>query len=219
MPIVNTDPQFDDAIQSIAYSVFEEDFLIGIHELLYARHLVFLDSYSYDGALLSRSAVLLNGLCHITVNVDYDCDFILSLGALPFIEEGGVYDWRVLSEKIDMLAESCLDEWEERMEGETLFNENFTCFSLDKLIYAAESEEREEIQPILSTFMEVFPHYFDVFTEYADQDLNSHFDSDVITDETLEAAFIAFITFIKEKVLPKLTQTLLHGVPNNTKPI
>lgn len=204
MPIVDVDPNIDALVQSLVESVFEGDYLFGIHDLLHSRHFVFLDSYDYDGKLYSRSAVLLNGICHITVNPDYDCDYILSLGALPFIEEGAVNDWRFLSEKIDLVAESCLDEWIERDEDEELFHGNFSCFSMDQLVLAAESGKREEIYPILTVFMEIFQHYSDVFIEHTDYSLGSNFTEDEMTDETLEKAFITFIQFINEMVIPKL---------------
>lgn len=196
--------QLESLIQSLVDSVFEGDYIFGIHDLLHSRHLVFLDSYDYEGKLYSRSAVLLNGICHITVHSDYDCDYILSLGALPFIEEGAVNDWRSLSNQIDLVAESCLDEWQDRMDGEELFYGNFSCFSMDKLIYTAESKERVEIKPILSTFLEIFSQYSDVFIEHTDNAMFSNFTEDVMTDETLEIAFITFIKFINEKVIPKL---------------
>lgn len=204
MPIVDVDPNLDAFVQSLVNSVFEEDYIFGIHDLLYSRHLALLDSYDYEGKLYSRSAVLLNGICHITVHPDYDCDYILSLGALPFLEEGVVNDWSVLSDRIDLLAESCLDEWQDRMDGEELFYRNFSCFSLDQLVLAAESGERNEIYPILNMFMEIFQHYSDVFIESTDNSFGSNFEGDEMTDETLENAFITFIKFIKDKVIPKL---------------
>lgn len=204
MPILDVDPNFDTFVQSLIDSVFESDYISGIHNLLHSRHLVLLDSCAYDGKIYSRSAVLLNGICHITVNPDYDCDYILSLGALPFLEEGVVNDWSVLSDRIDLLAESCLDEWQDRMDGEELFYQNFSCFSLDQLVLAAESGERNEIYPILNMFMEIFQHYSDVFIESIDNSFGSNFEEDEMTDETLENAFITFIKFIKDKVIPKL---------------
>lgn len=204
MPILDVDPNFDTFVQSLIDSVFESDYISGIHDLLHSKHLVLLDSYDYKGKIYSRSAVLLNGICHITVNPDYDCDYILSLGALPFLEEGVVNDWSVLSDRIDLLAESCLDEWQDRMDGEELFYRNFSCFSLDQLVLAAESGERNEIYPILNMFMEIFQHYSDVFIESIDNSFGSNFEGDEMTDETLENAFITFIKFIKDKVIPKL---------------
>lgn len=201
---MDVDPNLDAFVQSLVNSVFEEDYIFGIHDLLYSRHLALLDSYDYEGKLYSRSAVLLNGICHITVHPDYDCDYILSLGALPFLEEGVVNDWSVLSDRIDLLAESCLDEWQDRMDGEELFYRNFSCFSLDQLVLAAESGERNEIYPILNMFMEIFQHYSDVFIESTDNSFGSNFEGDEMTDETLENAFITFIKFIKDKVIPKL---------------
>lgn len=204
MPILDVDPNFDTFVQSLIDSVFESDYISGIHDLLHSKHLVLLDSYDYKGKIYSRSAVLLNGICHITVNPDYDCDYILSLGALPFLEEGVVNDWSVLSDRIDLLAESCLDEWQDRMDGEELFYRNFSCFSMDQLVLAAESGERNEIYPILNLFMEIFQHYSDVFIESTDNSFGSNFEGDEMTDETLENAFITFIKFIKDKVIPKL---------------
>lgn len=58
------------------------------------------------------------------------------------------------------MAESCLDEWELKGDYEALHYESFTCFSMDRLIAAAESQERSEIQPILSAFMQVFSSYY-----------------------------------------------------------
>ena len=201
---MDVDPNLDALVQTLVDSVFEGDYIFGIHDLLHSRHLVLLDSYDYEGKLYSRSAVLLNGICHITVSPDNDCDYILSLGALPFVEEGIVNDWSVLPDRIDLLAESCLDEWQDRMDGEELFYRNFSCFSLDQLVLAAESGERNEIYPILNMFMEIFQHYSDVFIESIDNSFGSNFEGDEMTDETLENAFITFIKFIKDKVIPKL---------------
>lgn len=204
MPIVDVDPNLDALVQTLADSVFEDDYILGIHDLLHSRHFVFLDSYDYDGKLYSRSAVLLNGICHITVNPNYDCDYILSLGALPFVEEGVVNDWRFLSDRINLVAESCLDEWQDRIDGEELFYKNFSCFSMDQLVLAANSGKRDEIYPILNLFMEIFQHYSDVFIEHTDYSLGSNFTEDKMTDETLEKGFITFIQFINEMVIPKL---------------
>lgn len=207
------DHQTELLTQKIINSVLEEDFYLGIHELLHARHFSFIDKYSYDGKLFARSAVLLEGLCHITVNEDFDCDYILSLGCLPQAVEGGVNNVQI-TELIDEVAQSCLDEWEEREDGEELCYGNFSCFSIDKLIAAAESKERAEIQPILSTFMEVFSSYSDFFIEQADNSVWANFESDIINDETLEAAFIAFITFIRENIIPKINLAILKPTPD-----
>lgn len=204
MPIVDVDPNLDALVQTLVDSVFEGDYIFGIHDLLHSRHLVLLDSYDYEGKLYSRSAVLLNGICHITVSPDNDCDYILSLGALPFVEEGIVNDWSVLPDRIDLLAESCLDEWQDRIDGEEMFYGIFSCFSMDQLVLAAESGKRDEIYPILNLFMEIFQHYSDVFIQYANDSFGGNFTEDDMTDETLENAFITFIKFINEKVIPKL---------------
>ena len=201
---MDVDPNLDALVQTLVDSVFEGDYIFGIHDLLHSRHLVLLDSYDYEGKLYSRSAVLLNGICHITVSPDNDCDYILSLGALPFVEEGVVNDWSILSDRIDLLAESCLDEWQDRIDGEEMFYRNFSCFSLDQLVLAAESGKRDEIYPILNLFMEIFQHYSDVFIQYANDSFGGNFTEDDMTDETLENAFITFIKFINEKVIPKL---------------
>ena len=204
MPIVDVDPSLDAFVQSLVDSVFEADYIFGIHDLLYSRHLALLDSYDYEGNLYSRSAVLLNGICHITVHPDYDCGYILSLGALPFVEEGVVNDWSMLSDQINLLAGSCLDEWQDRIDGEELFYGNFSCFSIDQLVLAAESGKRDEIYPILNLFMDIFQHYSDVFIQYTNDSFGGNFTEDDMTDETLEKAFITFIKFIKDKVIPKL---------------
>lgn len=201
---MDVDPNLDALVQTLVDSVFEGDYIFGIHDLLHSRHLVLLDSYDYEGKLYSRSAVLLNGICHITVSPDNDCDYILSLGALPFVEEGIVNDWSVLPDRIDLLAESCLDEWQDRIDGEEMFYGNFSCFSMDQLVLTAESGKRDEIYPILNLFMEIFQHYSDVFIQYANDSFGGNFTEDDMTDETLENAFITFIKFINEKVIPKL---------------
>ena len=87
MPFMDMDPQSNKLYQEIVNSIFDEDYISGIHQLLYARHFALIDNYNYEGNLYSRSAVLLNGLCHVTVTEDFDCDLILSLGAVPMPDE------------------------------------------------------------------------------------------------------------------------------------
>lgn len=202
IPRVNINPEIDPTFAAIANIVLDHDYLLGIHEMLHSKNFVFLDSYHEDGELYSRSAVLMNGLCHITSDDNYG--FIVSLGALPFIEENAVHDWSILPDQISMCAESCIDEWEVKMQDEALYFQNYTCFSLDQLVEAANSGKRAEIFPILSVFMEVFGHYSDVIMELSDGFAWSNFEGDELTDETLEAAFCSFVQFIQNSLIPKM---------------
>lgn len=197
-------PDVDNAIALM----FEHSYVLGIHEMMYSKQYVLLDSYDEDDALYSRSAVLLNNLCHITP--DGEGGFILSLGAFPFSEDYPVNTYQGLAENISHSAESCLDEWQDRNVEDPLFFENFACFSWDQVAQAVQIGERTEIEPILNTFMAVFRHYTSTFMEYSDEVLISNFDGDDLTDGTLEAAFMAFVKFIQDKIMPKLSQSAYH---------
>ncbi len=203
----------DMLIQDIASFSFEEDYLLGIHLLLHAKSFDFIDKYDQDGKLFFRSAVLLNGLCHIFASDEFEGEYILALGQLPPFEECGMNNWQ-LNLKLDHLATTCLDIWEDFEEDEELILGTFSCFSMVKLTAAAESKQRIEIRPVLTAFMGIFGHYPDHFIEVADDCLGSNFDADTISDETLEAAFMDFIAFINENIIPKINLAILKPTPD-----
>ena len=197
-------PDVDSAIALM----FEHGYVLGIHEMMYSKQYTLLDSFDEDDALYSRSAVLMNSLCHITP--DGEGGFILSLGAFPFGEDYPVNIFHGLEENISNCASSCLDEWQDRNVEDPLYYENFTCFSWDQVAQAVQIGERTEIEPILNTFIAVFSHYSSTFLEYSDEVLISNFDGDDLTDESLEAAFMTFVKFIQDKIMPKLSQSPYH---------
>ena len=211
---MDIDPLAKELSHVISNSLLEVDYWFGVHQSLHAKNFDFIDKYDQDGKLYFRSAVLLNGLCHVFASDEFEGAYILALGELPSFEECGMNNWQ-LNLKLDHLATTCLDIWEHCDDDELIPELGyFSCFSMDKLTAAAESGLRVEIKPVLMAFMGIFGHYPNHFIEVADDCLVPNFDAERISDETLEAAFMDFITFINENIIPKINLAILKPTPD-----
>lgn len=188
-------------LKSFISSLSNSELMLGIHEVLLAKKFSICESYDPDGRLYSKTAILFNGLCHLTHH--RNADFTLSLGALPKDNHKGLIDWSSLHDTVNALYGESLDEWE-GMEKDQLVFGDFTTFTWNKIADAANSGERKAIAPILFAMLTVFGHYADFFWEYADNCLEGNFQGSEFTDTTLENAFISFVTFVQERVIPKL---------------
>lgn len=180
----------------------DSDFMCGILDHLLAHNFSICESYDPDGQVYSRSAILMNGLAHLTHHKN--TDFILCIGKLPIANEAETINWPSLYDTITELYGEGLDEWQMTGENDELVYTDFTILSWQSLVDAIASGKRPDLYHILNVFMKLFTRYTDYFLEYSDITMMCNFEGGVITDKTLENAFIHFVNFVQERVIPKL---------------
>lgn len=179
-------------------SMIEEDFVLGTLDHFHNPTFTFCESYGPDGDVYHRIAVLMNGLCYLTLN-DED-EFVLILGRPPLEDDSGIVDLTKLMDRIEMFGVD-INDWSHTGDDEPA--DEFSIYSWPLLIDAAESGKRDDIRPILSHFMNVFACHQDYFIQYMDECGCSYFESDFVSDGTFEVAFIKFIKFIQATIIPK----------------
>lgn len=180
----------------------DSDFICAVLDHLISHNFSICESYDPDGQVYSRSAILMNGLAHLTHHKNKD--FILCLGKLPTVNQAEIINLPSLYDTITELYGAGLDEWQMTGEDDELVYTDFTVLSWQSLVDAAASGKRPDLYPILNVFMKLFTRYTDYFLEYSDITMMCNFEGDVITDKTLENAFISFVNFVQERVIPKL---------------
>ncbi|NWK51976.1 hypothetical protein HYG89_05260 [Acinetobacter sp. SwsAc5] len=183
----------------------DSDFMIGVLDHLYSKKFSNCENYSQEGVVESRMAILLNNLGYIfPFSFWGEDDYLFVLGRVEVENYLGIADIPSLGDNLIGMYEDALDEWEEIEEGEPL-EYSFTMFQWSKVSQAAASGKRVDIYPILNHFMKIFMQLNDYFIEYRDGVMFFNFEADVITDETLEQAFISFVEFVNTVVIPKIS--------------
>lgn len=188
-------------LEAFLQNMTDYDFMCGILDHLLSKSYSFIESYSPDGVVYNRKAIVLNNLGYIC-NDEEGIFFIL--GNVPVVNYAGHVNIAALDENLyeyDVEA----DDWDDYEDDEQLTNP-FVVFRWNTIVEAVESGKRSEIYPIINHCMKVFTMLSEYFFEYMDSTMCSNFEGGDITDNTLEKAFISFVKFVNTTIIPKMEE-------------
>lgn len=187
-------------LQNFLQEMNDDDFMCGVLDHLLSRIFTCFETYAWEGHVSSRMAIVMYNLGYIYPLGDDD--FVLILGRPPLVEHSEIINLQTLGDRLLDSYGYQLDEWAEL--DDELPEEEFSLFTWSKVAQAAASGKRDEIYPVLNHFMKIFRYLSNYFLEYMEVTMCVNFEGGEITDKTLENAFISFVEFVNQSVLPKL---------------
>lgn len=176
------------------------DFMCGALDHLLSKSYIFIESYSPNGVVYNRKAVVLNNLGYICKD---EKGIFFILGNVPVVDHTGHVNIGGLDDTFYEYDVE-LDDWVNYGDDEQL-KEEFVMFRWSTIVKAIASGKSSEIYPILNHCMKVFMILKDYLFEYVEV-MGDTFEGGEITDDTLEQAFISFVEFVNTTIIPKMEE-------------
>lgn len=176
----------------------ESEFLYAVHSYLYSKDFMFSRAYREyeDGEIINDGniAILMNGFCHVYCSRVLKNHIIVGFGDMPVFIDEKQPNYPLQLQEIFELHKGEVNYFDEMEES------SYALFSLDAL---DQYDEDIGIDPsILQPFLSVCRHHTESLLLFIENYGGAKIDE--WDEDTLEEAFLSFLNYLNETIVPKL---------------